>query len=278
MIEGTQPPIGVLGGSGFYEFLDHAAPAAVDVTTPFGPPSEPPLVGTVGGRPVAFVPRHGKDHRFPPHRLPYRANLWALRSLGVEQVLAPCAVGSLRAELGPGSLVVPDQVVDRTWGREHTFYDGDGPLVHVPFADPYCPTGRRAVLDTAHAQGWPARDGGTLVVIQGPRFSSRAESRHHAAEGWTVVGMTGQPEATLARELGLCYTSIAVVTDLDAGLEAGEGVTQEEVFAEFGRSLDRLRSVLAQALLTLPALASCVCGEGAGPRPPGPGADESTRS
>jgi 5'-methylthioadenosine phosphorylase len=261
MIERDGPaPIGVIGGSGFYEFLADAE--TVDVSTPFGPPSEPPLTGHVGDRRVVFVPRHGRDHRFAPHRIPYRANLWALRALGVEQVLAPAAVGSLRAELGPGSLVVPDQVVDRTWGREHTFYDGDEPFVHVPFADPYCPTGRRAVLDAARQHAWATRDGGTLVVIQGPRFSSRAESRHHAAEGWTIVGMTGQPEATLARELGLCYTCVALVTDLDAGLESGEGVTQEEVFAEFARSVERLRTLLADVVADLPARASCACSDG----------------
>lgn len=254
---GAEAPIGVIGGSGFYDFLDAAT--AVEVETPFGPPSEPVLTGYVGGRPVAFIPRHGRDHRFPPHRVPYRANLWALRAVGVRQVLAPCAVGSLRPELGPGSLVVPDQVVDRTAGREATYYDNDGPVVHVSFADPYCPVGRGVVSRAAEAQGWPAVGGGTLVVIQGPRFSSRAESRHNAAAGWSIVGMTGQPEAALARELALCYTSIAVVTDLDAGVEAGGGVTHHEVLEVFAKSLDRLRALLRQALETLPADRDCPC-------------------
>ena len=258
MIDDAAAPIGVIGGSGFYEFVDDPTP--VEVETPFGAPSEPVVTGYVGGRPVAFMPRHGRDHRFPPHRVPYRANLWALRAVGVRQVLAPCAVGSLRPELAPASLVVPDQVVDRTWGREHTFYDGIGPVVHVTFADPYCPIGRRAVVEAAAADGWPAADGGSLVVIQGPRFSTRAESRHHTEQGWAVVGMTGQPEAALARELALCYTSIAIVTDLDAGVEAGEGVSHLEVLEEFSRSVARVRALLARVISTLPADRACSCG------------------
>ena len=256
--QGAVADIGVIGGSGFYSWLDDARPVPVD--TPFGPPSEPPVVGTVAGRSVAFVPRHGRDHRFPPHRVNYRANLWALRALGVRQVLGPCAVGSLLPELGPGSLVVPDQVIDRTWGREHTVYGGDsGPVVHVAFADPYCPRGRRAVLSAAAAAGWPARDTATLVVVNGPRFSSRAESRWHAAAGGSIVGMTGLPEASIARELALCYTSAAVVTDLDAGVESGEGVTHAEVMATFGRSVDRLKAVLAAAVAEMPADDACPC-------------------
>ena len=255
---GRAAPIGVIGGSGFYDFLDGAE--AIDVDTPFGRPSEHVLLGSVAGRPVAFLPRHGRDHRFGPHLVPYRANMWALRALGVRQVLAPCAVGSLRAELGPGSLVVPDQVVDRTTGREQTYFDSVGPVVHVSFADPYCPVGRRTVVKAAVEQEWPPTDGGTLVVVQGPRFSSRAESLHHAAAGWSIVGMTGQPEATLARELAMCYTSIAVVTDLDAGLEAGDGVTHQEVLEVFARSLGRLRSLLATVIERLPTDRDCPCG------------------
>ena len=255
--EPDDAPIGVIGGSGFYAFLDDAT--EVDVQTPFGPPSEPVLLGRVAGRRVAFLPRHGRDHRLPPHRVPYRANMWALRAAGVRQVLAPCAVGSLLPAVGPGSLVIPDQVVDRTSGRAGTYYDNDGPVVHVSFADPYCPVGRRSVLRAADHLGWPASDGGTLVVVPGPRFSSRAESQHHAAVGWSIVGMTGQPEATLARELALCYTSIAVVTDLDAGVEAGTGVTHQEVLEVFARSIDRLRALLGSVIDKLPSDRKCPC-------------------
>jgi 5'-methylthioadenosine phosphorylase len=249
--------IGVLGGSGFYSWF--RAAREVPVQTPFGPPSETPLVGEVSGRRVAFIPRHGRDHRFPPHRVNYRANLWALRALGVRQVLAPCAVGSMLPELGPGSLVVPDQIVDRTEGREHTVYGELGPVVHVAFADPYCPRGRAATVTAAAEAGWRPRDGGTLVVVNGPRFSTRAESRWHAAIGGHIVGMTGMPEASIARELALCYTSVAVVTDLDAGFEAGEGVTHAEVMATFGRSIERLKAVLEATVAALPKDDECSC-------------------
>ena len=249
--------IAVLGGSGFYSFLDDARDVPVD--TPFGAPSEPPVVGEVAGRRVAFIPRHGRDHRFPPHRVNYRANLWALRSLGVRQVLGPCAVGSMLPELGPGSLAVPDQVIDRTWGREHTVYDDPRGAVHVTFADPYCPRGRRVAVTAAASAGWPPRETATLVVINGPRFSSRAESRWHAASGADLVGMTGMPEASIARELELCYTSLAVVTDLDAGFEAGEGVTYQEVMATFARSIDRLKTVMRATIEGLPTDDDCAC-------------------
>jgi 5'-methylthioadenosine phosphorylase len=249
--------IGVIGGSGFYSFLENAHEVAVE--TPFGPPSEAPLVGEVSGRRVAFLPRHGRDHRLPPHRVNYRANLWALRALGVRQVLGPCAVGSLRTELGPGTLVIPDQLIDRTWGREHTVYGDVGPVVHVSFADPYCPRGRTTALEASENADWPAEQRGTLIVINGPRFSTRAESRWHAAAGADIVGMTGVPEAAIARELALCYTSLAVVTDHDAGVDTGQGVTHAEVMSTFGKSIDRLRSLMAEAISILPSDSDCSC-------------------
>jgi 5'-methylthioadenosine phosphorylase len=249
--------IGVIGGSGFYSFLDEIEEVALD--TPFGRPSDPIAIGDVAGRRVAFVPRHGRDHRYPPHAIPYRANLWALRQLGVRQVLAPSAVGSLVAGHGPGTLVVPDQLVDRTHTRQQTFYDSGG-AVHVAFADPYCPVGRRTAVAVAAEAKWDRTvDGGTLVVIEGPRFSTRAESRWHAGQGWTIVGMTGQPEAALARELALCYTSICLVTDLDAGVEEGEGVTQDEVFAVFATNVGRLRGLVENLIAELPVDRDCPC-------------------
>ncbi len=248
--------IGVIGGSGLYEFLD--AVDEVKLDTPFGVPSDPLVVGEVAGRRVAFVPRHGRDHRFPPHRIPYRANLWALRSIGVRQVLAPSAVGSLTPSYGPGTLVVPDQIVDRTTGRSQTFYD-EGGAVHIQFADPYCPVGRTYAMAAAHALGWTPPASGTLVIIDGPRFSSRAESRWYAAQGWTLIGMTGHPEAVLARELALCYTTIALVTDTDAGVEEGEGVTQAEVFRVFAENIGRLRELLMKVIEDLPEDRDCPC-------------------
>ena len=251
----AQARIGVIGGSGLYALLEDAREVQVD--TPFGPPSDALVVGQVGERQVAFVPRHGRDHRLPPHRIPYRANLWALRSLGVEQVLAPCAVGGLRPELGPGALVVCDQLVDRTSGRVQSFYDQGA--AHVPFADPYCPVGRSVVVERARAAGWPVTDGATMVVVEGPRFSTRAESQWYAAQGWSVVNMTGHPEAVLARELALCYTTVALVTDLDAGIAGGPAVTQAEVFRVFGERTAALRQLLLDVVAELPAARTCPC-------------------
>jgi 5'-methylthioadenosine phosphorylase len=254
----NQPPvladIGVIGGSGLYALLDGATEH--EVSTPYGPPSDPITIADVGGRRVAFLPRHGRDHRFPPHKIPYRANLWALRSLGVRQIIAPCAVGGLRPELGPGTFVVPDQLIDRTTTRAHTYYDTGA--VHVSFADPYCPDGRATVL--AAAREVRPVDGGTMVVVEGPRFSTRAESRWFTSIGGTIVNMTGHPEAVLARELALCYTTIALVTDLDAGVEGDHGVTQEEVFAVFADNTAKLREILLTAVAALPAERTCPCG------------------
>ena len=245
--------IAVIGGSGLYALLDDAGEHIVE--TPFGLPSDPITLATVAGRSVAFLPRHGKDHRYPPHRIPYRANLWALHHIGVRQVLAPCAVGGLRPELGPGAFVVPDQLIDRTSGRAQTYFDDR--VVHVNFADPYCPIGRAAVLDSA--QDIDIRDGGTMVVVEGPRFSTRAESRWFTAIGGSVVNMTGHPEAVLARELGLCYTAIALVTDLDAGVEGEHGVTQDEVFAVFAQNIERMRGLLLRTVERLPETRDCDC-------------------
>jgi 5'-methylthioadenosine phosphorylase len=261
----AQAEIGVIGGSGFYSFLQDVTEVTVD--TPYGPPSDALFLGDVAGRRVAFLPRHGRGHHLPPHRINYRANLWALRSLGVRQVFGPCAVGGLRPEFGPGTLVVPDQLVDRTRSRAQTYFDGeplaDGTVpavVHLTFADPYCPSGRQAALAAARGQGWEPVDGGTLCVVEGPRFSTRAESRWHAAQGWSVVGMTGHPEAVLARELGMCYSTMALVTDLDAGAETGEGVSHAEVLRVFGENVDRLRKVVFDAVAQLPAEPACGCG------------------
>ncbi|MFI9645089.1 S-methyl-5'-thioadenosine phosphorylase [Streptomyces sp. NPDC052040] len=252
---GRVADIAVIGGSGFYQLLD--ATEEIAVTTPYGEPSETVSVGTVAGRAVAFLPRHGRGHSLPPHRINYRANLWALRSLGVRQVLAPCAVGSLRRDLGPGSIVVPDQLVDRTSGRVQTFYEEGA--VHVSFADPYCADGRAAVAKAAATTGDAVTDGGTMVVIEGPRFSTRAESQWYASAGWSLVNMTGHPEAVLARELGLCYTSVALVTDLDAGIDSTESVAQDEVFKVFARHTERLRGLVLEAVAGLPVQRRCAC-------------------
>lgn len=251
--------LAVIGGSGLYALLDEAGTPAGShtVDTPYGPTSDPIAIADVSGRRTAFLPRHGRDHQHPPHRIPYRANLWALHELGVRQILAPCAVGGLRPDLTAGSFVVPDQLIDRTYQRVQTYHDTGA--VHVSFADPYCPAGRTAVLATAADQRLETTDGGTMVVIEGPRFSTRAESRWYATAGATLVNMTGHPEAVLARELGMCYTAIALVTDLDAGVEGERGVTQEEVFRVFAENIARMRGLLFATLAALPAERTCPC-------------------
>ena len=264
--------LGVFGGSGFYAFLDDVEEAVVD--TPWGPPAAPVAVGEVGGRRVAFLPRHGRRHELPPLKVNSRANVWALRSLGVRRIFAPCACGSLRPDVHPGDVVVCDQLVDRTWGRPDTYFDGPG-ANHVAFADPYCPELRGVALEAARRSAMRVHDGGTVVVIQGPRFSTRAESAWFRREGWDVVNMTQHPEAVLARELGLCYATLALVTDYDTGVEGVEGagpVSQAEVFSFFEENVHRLRALLLDALPSVPADRSCACadgGNGVEPVPPG---------
>lgn len=252
----AQPPraeVAVIGGSGFYE-LDEVVDS-VELTTPWGPPSAPLALAEVEGTRIAFLARHGVDHRLPPHAVDHRANLWALRSVGVRAVVASFACGSLVRGLGPGSLVVPDQLIDRTQGRADTIHDSfrDGPA-HAPFADPYAEEVRRAALEAATSLGDDAHDGGTVLVINGPRFATRAESRWYRAAGADFINMTQYPEAVIARELDLAYGSVGLVTDYDAGLQDQvdvAAVTQEEVFATFARHLPRLRAVVLATAASL---------------------------
>jgi 5'-methylthioadenosine phosphorylase len=249
--------IGVFGGSGFYAFLQDAR--EVLIQTPYGEPSAPVVIGTVGEREVAFIPRHGLRHQFPPHAVPYRANLWAFKELGVERVLGPCAVGSLQARVKPGEFVVCDQLVNQTFQRTTTFYDG--PLTtHISFADPYCPTMRAVSLAEGRALDLPIHERGTVVVIEGPRFSTRAESEFFSRQGWEIINMTQFPEAVLARELEMCYANISLVTDYDVGV-AGEveAVTHEDVIRVFQENLGRLRELLFRVVVSLPAERDCPC-------------------
>ncbi len=268
----SRPPVGIIGGSGFYSLLDD--PIELEIDTPFGMTSGSLTAGTLSGVPVVFLPRHGTDHRYAPHRVPYRANLWALREAGVEQVVVLSAVGSLKAELGPGALVLPDQIVDRTWGRPHTFYNANDGVHHVAFADPYCPTGRAAAIDGAAEANLDLTPAGDLVVINGPRFSTRAESLEFQRSGATIIGMTAMPEAGLARELALCYTALTLVTDQDAGVNVGEGVTHAYVLEQFALNIPRLRSLLEATVAKLPERqGDCPCGAGKADAPPLSGQD-----
>ncbi len=252
----TTAEIGVFGGSGFYSFLEGAE--TIDVDTPYGKPSEPPVVGQIGGRRVAFIPRHGVRHELPPHRIPYRANAWAMKQLGVVRILGPCAAGSLRVGVDLGDFVVCDQLVDRTRSRPHTFYDGPV-TTHVSFADPYCPTMRHLAVSKGRELGISMHDQGTMVVIEGPRFSTRAESAWFGQMGWDTLNMTGYPEAVLARELQLCYANISLITDYDVGVADAPSVTHEEVIRVFTENDEKLRKLLFALIPELPEERDCPC-------------------
>jgi 5'-methylthioadenosine phosphorylase len=249
--------IGVFGGTGFYSFLGDVE--VVEIETPYGPPSAPVSIGTVEGVPVAFLPRHGLDHQFPPHKVNFRANVWALKEVGVERIIGPCAAGSLKTEVEPGDFVICDQLVDRTSGRADTFYDGPV-TTHVGFADPYCPEMRNLAVETARGEGIKVHERGTVVTVQGPRFSTRAESRWFQDAGWEVINMTQYPEAFLARELEICYVNISLITDYDVGVEGEtEAVSHEAVVEVFNSNLERLRRLLFALVPKIPEARDCVC-------------------
>ncbi len=248
--------IGIFGGSGFYRFLEDAE--ETKVSTPYGDPSAPVVLAELGGRRVAFLPRHGARHEYPPHKIPYRANMWALKELGVTRVLAPTAAGSLQPHVRRGDFVVSDQLVDRTSGRAGTFHDGPE-TVHVSLADPYCPELRGLTVQQARAQGITVHETGTVVVIEGPRFSTRAESRWYASHGWEVINMTQYPEVALARELELCYCNVSLITDYDVGVEGVPPVSVDEVVKVFGANNARLRDLLLAAIPLIPTERACPC-------------------
>lgn len=256
MKEQVSAEIGVIGGSGFYELLPDAQ--EIEVATPWGVPTSPITVGNVAGRTVAFLARHGRGHTVPPHMVNYRANLWALKSLGVRQLIGPTASGSLCPEIAPGHFVICDQLVDRTSGRKDTFYDGS-PVTHISSADPYCPEMRSVVIEQAGKMGLTFHPEGTVVVIQGPRFSTKAESKWFSSMGWNVVNMTQYPEAVLARELELCYVNISVITDYDCGVTGGRSVTSDEMLAVFAEKNMQLKELVLAAVPALPHERHCPC-------------------
>jgi 5'-methylthioadenosine phosphorylase len=254
----TSADVGVFGGSGFYSFLEKVE--EVELDTPHGSPSAPLAVGEVGGRRVAFLPRHGKKHQFPPHRVPYRANVWAMKELGVQRIVGPCAAGSLQPHVKPGHFVVCDQLVDRTWGRADTFYDGPE-TTHIGFADPYCPEMREVAVKQGRDLGIDLHERGTVVTVQGPRFSTRAESAFFKNQGWEVINMTQYPEAILSRELEMCYLNVSLITDYDVGVEGSdvEAVSHEMVIKVFDENLARLRDLLFRVIPALPKERACPC-------------------
>ena len=240
--------LGIFGGSGFYSFLDDVE--TVNVDTPYGETSSPLFIGAIGDRRVAFIARHGVDHQFPPHRIPARANVWAMGQVGVRALVSPFAAGSLQPHIHPGEFVVCDQLVDRTSGRADTYSDGPE-ISHVTFADPYDAELRRVLVDVARDEGITVHDKGTVVVIQGPRFATRAESNWYRTAGWEVINMTQYPEAALAAELAIPYAGVGLITDYDTGLEGVAEiapVTEREVFAFFEANIDRVRKLLFAAV------------------------------
>ena len=258
----TTARLGVIGGSGLYQMAALTDIEERRVETPFGPPSDAITIGTLGGERVAFLPRHGRGHRLGPADVPYRANIWALKSLGVERLIAVSAVGSLREELAPLDLVIPDQLVDRTVGRARTFFDAEaGCVAHVGLADPFCPPTSAALAEAAFGAEVGARvhRGGTYVCIEGPQFSTRAESRLFRSWGLDIIGMTGMPEARLAREAELCYAMLALVTDYDVWHEEEEPVTVQVVIERLYRNAAAAQATLRALIPRLAALGPCDC-------------------
>lgn len=255
----AQADIGVIGGTGFYSLLEDAQTLRVE--TPYGAPSDTVTLGEVAGRRVAFLPRHGRHHAIPPHAINYRANIYALKSLGCTRILGPCAAGSLQPHVHPGDLVVCDQYVDRTHGRTDTYYDG--PIItHVSMAEPYCPTLRVVAASSGRRLEWRVHERGTVVVIQGPRFSTVSESRWFRSQGWEVINMTQYPECALARELEVCYVNLSLITDYDVGVEGdptAPPVTAQEVQVKFRENTARLRDLILEMVPAIPAQRTCVC-------------------
>jgi len=255
---GKTAEIGVFGGSGFYSFIDIRD--EITVETPYGPPSDNIMLGEIGGKTVAFLPRHGKHHTLPPHSINYRANIWAMKSLGVTRLISPCAAGSIQKHVEPGDFVICDQFVNKTYNRMDTFFDG--PITtHVSPADPYCPELRKIAIQTAKNLGIKVHETGTIVVIQGPRFSTKAESRFFTSMGWEVINMTQYPEVYLAQEMELCTLNISLITDYDSGLVGNvEPVSHSEVMKVFNENNEKLKNLLFALIEQIPAQRlNCKC-------------------
>lgn len=262
--------IGIFGGSGLYKFFEKRLPAGrqgkwIEVKTSYGKPSDKIFLTTFRNKKIAFLPRHGRKHQFPPHKINYRANLFAFKKLGVKRIIAPTAAGSLQINVKRGDFVVCDQFVDRTSGRASTFFDGPQ-TVHISAADSYCPELRKIAIKACQKNKVRVHKKGTVVVIQGPRFSTRAESRWFTKMGWEVINMTQYPEAILARELEMCYVNISLITDYDVGLgslpagrQGARPVTHEEVIKVFGQNIENVKKVILDIIEMIPEKQNCKC-------------------
>ena len=252
--------IGVFGGSGFYSFLKDVEEVKID--TPYGPTSDSVFISQIGPHKVAFMPRHGRKHSIPPHLVNYRANVWAMKHLGCKRVISPCAAGSLQKNIEPGHFVLADQFVDWTDGRKNTFFEGPH-VQHPSPVDTYCPQLRALAGNIAKELNIPIHQSGTIVIINGPRFSTLAESKFFTQQGWNVVGMTAFPENYLVKELNMCPLNISLITDYDAGLVAGmPPVSHEEVLKVFNGNIDKLKKLLFQMIEQIPSeQTACSCGQ-----------------
>lgn len=254
--------IGIIGGSGFYKFFDRNIKIKeVEIETKFGKPSDKIAIGSFSGKKVAFLPRHGKNHQIPPHKIPYRANIAVLKEIGVERIIAPAAVGSLKTKIEPGDFVICDQFVDRTKSRKDTFFDGPK-VAHIEAAYPYCPELRKIAIAQAKKLKLSVHPRGTAVVIEGPKFSTLAESLWFSRAGWDVVNMTQYPEVVLALEMGVCYLNISLVTDYDVGIYAKskiEPVSIEQVLTNFAKNTDKLKNLIGEIIKNIPKKKKCNC-------------------
>jgi len=248
--------IGIVGGTGLYELLEK--PKEIKIDTPYGLPSDRVAIGVISGRKVAFIPRHGKHHQYPPHKIPFRANLWALKQLGVKRIIAPCAVGSLQSNIKIGDFVVCDQFVNRTTGREDTFYNGPV-TTHVSMAEPYCPELSRIIVKVGKKLGLRIHEKGTVVVVQGPRFSTKAESQWFKSFGWDVINMTQYPEVVLARELEICYANISLVTDYDVWHP--KPLSAKELAETLNRNVENVKKLIYEVIPKIPRKRGCECGK-----------------
>jgi len=254
----VQASIGIIGGSGLYQIEGLTDVEQVEVSTPFGEPSDVITAGTLHGARVAFLPRHGKGHRISPAEVPARANIYALKSLGIEQIISISAVGSLKEDIHPLDLVIPDQIIDRTTSRVNTFF-GQGLVAHVGLAEPFCPDLIRLLYETSRQAGASVHQRGTCVVIEGPSFSTRAESFLYRSWGASVVGMTTMPEARLAREAEICYGTLAFVTDYDCWHHSEESVTVEMVVANLQQSAELAKKIVKTVVGQVPRQRDCAC-------------------
>jgi 5'-methylthioadenosine phosphorylase len=252
--------IGIIGGSGFYNMAGLTGVREVEVETPFGKPSDPVILGKLGGRDVAFIARHGKGHRYSPTNLPVRANVFALKTLGVTHLVSVSAVGSMKEAIEPLHMVVPDQLYDRTVHRPRTFFD-EGPVVHVAFAEPYCPDLRETLTGVAETAGATVHRGGTYICIEGPQFSTRAESLIYRGWGMSVIGMTALPEARLAREAEMCYATLAMATDYDTWHPDHDSVTVDLVVSNLNRNVQRAKDTIAALVPAIASTRACTCGD-----------------